>query len=89
MWRDTTVYPSGVDVPRTVVWNALVIHEDVVGIQGRHSDDRGASHAIASRCDSRTTDRFTRDIWKRFDERDVSPLRDAILRRRRVLARQA
>ena len=34
-------------------------------------------------------DRFTRDIWKRFEERDLGLLRDAILRRRRVLARQA
>jgi hypothetical protein len=31
-------------------------------------------------------DRFTRDIWKRFDERDPALLRAAIIRRRRVLA---
>jgi hypothetical protein len=31
-------------------------------------------------------DRFTHDIWKRFDERELSPLRDAILRRRKELA---
>jgi hypothetical protein len=33
-------------------------------------------------------DRFTRDIWKRFDHRDLEPLRWAIIRRRRVLAVQ-
>lgn len=33
-------------------------------------------------------DRFTRDIWKRFDHRDLEPLRWAIIRRRRVLAMQ-
>ena len=36
-----------------------------------------------------TLDRFTRNIWRRFDEKDLAPLRAAILRRRRVLARQA
>jgi len=34
-------------------------------------------------------DRFTRDIWRRFDERELGLVRDAILRGRRVLARQA
>src|SRR4051812_9227949 len=33
--------------------------------------------------DRRALDRFTRDIWKRFDHGDVGPPRDAILRRRR------
>lgn len=36
----------------------------------------------------RTLDRFTIDIWKRFDHRDLEPLKWAILRRRRVLAMQ-
>jgi hypothetical protein len=39
--------------------------------------------------DRKQLDRFTIDIFKRFDERDLGPLRDAILRRRRVLALQA
>jgi hypothetical protein len=34
-------------------------------------------------------DRFTRDIWRRFDEGELEPLKHAIIRRRRVLARQA
>jgi hypothetical protein len=34
-------------------------------------------------------DKFTRRIWGKFEERDLGPLRAAILRRRRVLARQA
>jgi hypothetical protein len=34
-------------------------------------------------------DKFTRDIWKRFDHGDLEPLKWAILRRRCVLARQA
>jgi hypothetical protein len=38
--------------------------------------------------DRRALDRFTRDFWKRSDHRDVEPLKWAILRRRRVLARQ-
>jgi hypothetical protein len=33
-------------------------------------------------------DRFTPDIWRRFDERDLEPLKEAILRRRRELASQ-
>jgi hypothetical protein len=33
-------------------------------------------------------DRFTRDIWRRFDHADLEPLKAAILRRRRVLATQ-
>jgi hypothetical protein len=31
-------------------------------------------------------DRFTRDIWRRFDERDLAALKEAILRRREELA---
>ena len=37
--------------------------------------------------DRRTLNRFTKDIWARFDERDLGPLKAAILRRRRALAR--
>jgi hypothetical protein len=33
-------------------------------------------------------DRFTRDIWRRFDPADLEPLKPAILRRRAELARQ-
>jgi hypothetical protein len=33
-------------------------------------------------------DRFTRDIWKRFDHRDLEPLKWAILRRRQMPAMQ-
>jgi hypothetical protein len=39
--------------------------------------------------DRRNLDRFTRDIWKRFDHWDLEPLKWAILRRRRVLAMQS
>jgi hypothetical protein len=44
---------------------------------------------LTARMDRRTLDRFTRDIWRRFDEREFEPLKHAIIRRRRVLARQA
>jgi hypothetical protein len=40
------------------------------------------------RMNRRALDCFTRDIWKRFDHRDLEPLKWAILRRRRVLAMQ-
>ena len=40
------------------------------------------------RMNRHSLDRFTRDIWKRFDHRDLEPLKWAILRRRRVLAMQ-
>lgn len=40
----------------------------------------------AERMSRRTLDRFTRDIWKRFDHRDLESLKWAILRRRRMLA---
>jgi len=33
-------------------------------------------------------DKFTRETWKKFDAKDLEPLKWAILRRRRVLARQ-
>jgi hypothetical protein len=39
--------------------------------------------------DRRALNRFTKDIWARFDSRNLEPLKSAILRRRRVLARQA
>jgi hypothetical protein len=39
--------------------------------------------------DRRALDRFTRDIWRRFDEKELEPLKWAILRRRRILALQA
>jgi hypothetical protein len=38
--------------------------------------------------DRKHLDAFTRDIWRRFDANDLEPLKWAILRRRRVLARQ-
>ena len=38
------------------------------------------------RMDRRTLNRFTRDIWARFEPTDLEPLKLAILRRRRVLA---
>ena len=44
---------------------------------------------LVTRMDRPTLDRFTRDIWARFDEGELEPLKWAILRRRRVLARQA
>jgi hypothetical protein len=44
---------------------------------------------LTERMDRRTLDRFTRDIWARFDPKELEPLRAAILRRRRVLARCA
>ena len=31
-------------------------------------------------------DRFTRGTWRKFDAKDLEPLRWAIIRRRRVLA---
>ena len=33
-------------------------------------------------------DRFTRSTWRRFNHDDLEPLKRAILRRRRVLARR-
>ncbi len=44
---------------------------------------------LVERMDRRTLNRFTKSIWARFDEKDLEPLKWAILRRRRVLTRQA
>lgn len=44
---------------------------------------------LVERMDRRALDRFTRDIWRRFDEKELEPLKWAILRRRRILALQA
>ena len=41
---------------------------------------------LVERMDRRALDRFTRDIWQRFDPRDLEPLKAAILRHRRILA---
>jgi hypothetical protein len=35
----------------------------------------------------RTLNRFTKDIWARFDGQELEPLKGAILRRRRILSR--
>jgi hypothetical protein len=43
---------------------------------------------MVERMDRRALDRFTRDISKRFDHRDLEPLKWAIIRRRRILAMQ-
>lgn len=44
---------------------------------------------LVERMDRRTLNRFTKDMFARFDHRDLEPLKCAIIRRRRVLARQA
>lgn len=41
---------------------------------------------LVERMDRSALDRFTRRIWKRFDHRDLEPLKWAIIRRRRILA---
>ena len=33
-------------------------------------------------------DKFTRETWRKFDPKDLEPLKWAIIRRRRVLAMQ-
>ena len=43
---------------------------------------------LVERMDRKHLDAFTRDIRRRFDAKDLEPLKWAILRRRRVLARQ-
>ena len=43
---------------------------------------------MVERMNRLTLDRFTRDIWQRFDHRDLEPLKWAIIRRRHVLAMQ-
>jgi hypothetical protein len=44
---------------------------------------------LVEQMDRRSLNRFTKDIWARFEERELEPPKWAILRRRRVLARQA
>jgi hypothetical protein len=41
---------------------------------------------MVERMNRRTLNRFTRDIWARFDDRNLAPLKIAILRRRRALS---
>ena len=41
------------------------------------------------RMDRRALDRFTRDVWRKFNANDLEPLKWATLRRRRLLAREA
>ncbi len=41
---------------------------------------------LVSGMDRPSLDRFTCDIWKRFDHTDLEPLKRAILRRREELA---
>ena len=41
---------------------------------------------MVERMSRRTLNRFTKDIWTRFDDRDLAPLKVAILRRRRALS---
>ena len=43
--------------------------------------------ALVRRMDRPALDRFTRDIWARFDERDLTALKGAILDRRAELRR--
>jgi hypothetical protein len=43
---------------------------------------------LVVRMDRRTLDRFTKDIWARFDANDLEPLKAAILRRRSDLSRE-
>ena len=42
---------------------------------------------LVSHMDREHLDRFTRSTWRRFDERDLGPLKLAILRRREELER--
>jgi len=44
---------------------------------------------LVQRMDRPALDRFTRMIWRRFDDKDLDQLRFAIIRQRRWLARQA
>ena len=43
---------------------------------------------LVARMDRRTLNRFTKDLWARFDSTDLEPLKAAILRRRADLARR-
>jgi hypothetical protein len=68
---------------------------ELSGPGSRHVAVTGAAGVVVEcwcgmveRMNRRTLDRFTRDIWRRFDHRDLEPLKWAILRRRRVLAMQ-
>jgi hypothetical protein len=73
------------------------IEARLTATENGRSTGRSAAPAVVVRCwcglvermDRRHLNRFTRDIWARFEERDLHDLRAAILRRRRVLARQA
>jgi hypothetical protein len=40
---------------------------------------------MVANMDREHLDRFTRSTWRRFDERDLEPLKEAILRRREKL----
>jgi len=43
---------------------------------------------MVERMDRVRLDKFTREIWRKFDPKDLEPLKRAILRRRRILAMQ-
>jgi hypothetical protein len=42
---------------------------------------------LVAHMDREHLDHFTRSIWRRFDERDLGPLKEAIVRRREELVR--
>jgi hypothetical protein len=44
---------------------------------------------MVAHMDREHLDRFTRSTWRRFDERDLEPLKEAILRRREELEQPA
>ena len=41
--------------------------------------------AVVAHMDGEHLDRFTRSTWRRFDDKDLGPLEEAIVRRRREL----
>ena len=43
---------------------------------------------LVERMDRKNLDAFTRRIWRKFDPADLESLKWAIIRRRRILARQ-
>ena len=43
---------------------------------------------MVARMDRVRFDRFTRETWRKFDAKDLKPLKSVIIRRRRVLALQ-
>ena len=43
---------------------------------------------LVERMDRRTLNRFTKDMWARFDERELGSLKQAIIRRREELSRE-